>query len=559
MNKREQAHQLHQQGNLQEAETLYHQLLEENPDQIDVLHALAILYAQSEKYDDALTTLDKAIKIDNALPALYNSKGNIFLRLNKPEAATHEYQKAIECDDQYAAAFNNLGNAYNAQNQLDKAKEQYEKAIALNEHYSDAHYNLGILMAKLGESDKAITYLKKALELNPNRPAAHGQLAEIYLQQGDYLNAIEHYQNRLDFEPEHTDAFFGLGQAYLQNHQMDDAIAAFKKVLILQPKHPEANHYMGNTYLADNNPNTALNYYFRQLENQPMMESYYNIGVLLMHQNRHKESIQYLEQASAMDPDYLPVHINLGALYLKLNRTADAIRHYEASLSIKPNDPEIQHILSALKEGKTPDQAPKEYLQHLFDQYSPYYDKHLTEALQYKAHELLLNAIKEESDVETHEWIILDLGCGTGLCGELFKPYAKKLIGIDISEKMIELADEKNIYDALKVTDVEAALDEFKNNNLIIAGDVFSYVGKMDAIYQKAYDALKPGGLFAFSVEKTYTEPYELQKTIRYAHSKTYLDSLAKATQFKTLRFDNIILRKQRNQPVEGYLVVLQR
>lgn len=553
------AYQLHQCGKLAEAEALYQQLLEENSKQVDVLHALAILYAQLKKYDHALTTLDQAIEIDNTLASLYNSKGNVYLHLGKYDEAIRQYKKAIRCDDHYAVAFNNLGKVYYSKEQLDKANEYYEKAIHFMDHYADAHYNLGILLTRLGENKKAETQLEKALELNPNRSAAYGQLAEIYLNEGNYIKAIEYYQKRLDYEPEHTASFFALGQAYLQNDQTEDAIAALKKTLILQPKHPEANHYLANAELAIGDANMALNYYFRQLEIHPMMESYYNIGVLLMHQNRYKESISYLEHAAQLEPSYLPIHVNLGAIYLKLNRIPDTIRHYKEALKIKPDDAEIQYILSALEKGQTPDQAPAEYLSHLFDQYATYYDKHLTEHLQYKAHELLFKAVEEEGIVENSQWTILDLGCGTGLCAQLFKRSAKKLIGIDISEKMIEIAKEKNIYDILKVENVESALDEFKENDLILASDVFSYIGKLELIYERVFEALHSGGLFAYTVEKTYTEPYELQKTLRYAHSKKYIDELTKKSGFTMIRFDKIVLRKQHNTPVEGYLVVLKK
>ncbi len=522
-----------------------------------MLHALAVLYAQTEKYDDALTTLDKAITADPNTAALYNSKGNVFLRLGKLEDAITQYHKAIELDAKYAVAHNNLGKAHYEQEKLDQARECYEKAITLNPNYSDAYYNLGILLAKLGENKAAIAALNRTIQLAPERAAAYGQLAEVYMNKGNYQKAIENYHQRIEHQPEHTESYHVLGQAYLQNQQPEEAITAFEQTLALQPKHPECNHNLANAYLQSGDSNKALNYYFRQLEIEPMIESYYNIGVLLMHQNRHKESLQYLERVAEMDPDYLPVHINLGALYLKMNRYPDAIKHYEAALKIKPDDAEIQHILTAISKGETPEKAPTEYLQHLFDQYATYYDKHLTKHLKYQAHELLYKAIHEESDIDAPEWTILDLGCGTGLCGELFKSFARRLIGIDISEQMIAAAKEKNVYDELKVQEVEAALDTFKDNDFIVAGDVFSYIGKLDNVFKKAKAALKPNSLFAFTVEKTYTEPYELQQTIRYAHSKKYLESLIKTNGFQTLRFDTIVLRKQKNVPVEGYLVLL--
>jgi len=552
-----QAQQLHIEGQLKDAETLYQEILQENPDQSDVLHALAVLYAQTGKYDDALVALDKAITLEPHIVALYNSKGNVFLRLNNHEAAAKQYQKAIDLDAQYAPAYNNLGKTYYEQEKLDQAKEYYGKAITLNANYADAYFNLGILLAKLGENGQAIDALKHTIQLTPKRATAFGQLAEVYRTDGNYQKAIENYNKRIELQPEHTETYHVLGQTYLQNQQPEEAIIAFEQTLAFQPKHPECNQDIGNAHLQSGDPSKALNYYFRQLEIEPMSETYYNIGVIFMHQNRHKESAQYLEHAARMDPDYLPVHINLGALFLKINRYPDAIKHYQEALRIKPDDAEIQHILTAISKGEAPEKAPTEYLQHLFDQYAKYYDKHLTEHLHYQAHKLLFETIREESDDDNPEWTILDLGCGTGLCGELFKPFAKRLIGIDISENMIAAAKEKNLYDELKVQEVEDALDTFKDNDFIVAGDVFSYIGKLDEIFKKAKAALKPNGLFAFTVEKTDTEPYELQQTIRYAHSKTYLESLIKANTFQTLRFDTIELRKQKNVPVEGYLIVL--
>jgi predicted TPR repeat methyltransferase len=551
------AYQLHQQGQLAEAEALYLELLQADPKQVDILHGLAALYGQSKKHDQALKTINQAIEVEPHHAALYNSKGNIYLGLNQPDEAIKQYEKAIACDEYYAIAYNNLGKSYYTQDKLDQAKTYYKKAIELVDHYGDAHYNLAILLTKLGDNKPAILHLERCLFLNPQRPMAYGQLAEVCLHEGDYLKAIENYQQRLDLEPEHTASYFALGQAYLEAHQMDDAIAAFKKTLIMQPNHLEANHYLGNAHLGSGDTETAINYYYRQLEAKPMVESYYNIGVLLMRQNRHKESIQYLEHAAKLEPSYLPVHINLGALYLKLNHIPDAIRHYEDALTIQPDDAEIQHILSALSGETTPDKAPTEYLSHLFDQYATYYDKHLTESLEYKAHELLFKAIEEESQINGPEWTILDLGCGTGLCGNLLKRFAKKLIGIDVAEKMVALAKEKDLYDVLEVMDVDTALSDFKDNDLIVAGDVFSYIGKLDGTFRKAHTALNPKGLFAFTVEKTYVEPYELQQSIRYAHSKKYLSTLAESSRFKVLRINNIVLRKQRKVPVEGYLVIL--
>ncbi len=206
---------------------------------------------------------------------------------------------------------------------------------------------------------------------------------------------------------------------------------------------------------------------------------------------------------------------------------------------------------------KFPKRPPKEYIQSLFDQYAAYFDKHLIEILHYKVPELLYKSIEQETKIKKHSWNILDLGCGTGLCGEKFRPIAKKLIGIDLSEKMIEVAKRKNIYDELHVSDIHQALQKQQDLDLIIAGDTFVYIGDLAKTFSDCKNALRESGLLAFTIEKTTQYPYELQKSARFAHGKKYIEELAKQNNFKIQQCNNIVLRKQRNKSIEGYLYVL--
>ena len=166
--------------------------------------------------------------------------------------------------------------------------------------------------------------------------------------------------------------------------------------------------------------------------------------------------------------------------------TSSAEKHFLKALEIQPHDPEIEYILSSISENEEkPNHAPKEYLQHLFDEYAPHFDKHLTEFLKYETPKNIAKAITEELGTEKDELTILDLGCGTGLAGNELQPLAKNLIGIDISEKMIEAANQKEIYDKLEVMDINQALKHYTNNDLIIATDVFTYVGDLTEIFKK--------------------------------------------------------------------------
>ncbi len=155
---------------------------------------------------------------------------------------------------------------------------------------------------------------------------------------------------------------------------------------------------------------------------------------------------------------------------------------------------------------------------------------------------------------------ILDLGCGTGLCGPLLRPIAGTLCGVDLSPAMIEKAKARGVYDRLEVCDLVQALRKMPRSfDLLVAADVLIYFGDMMPTFEAAAEALRPGGLFAFTVESGNVDRYELeQKTRRYVHSKSYLQRLASMFGFKEESFEEIVIRMNAGVPVAGYLVLLR-
>lgn len=455
--------------------------------------------------------------------------------------------------------YNSLGNAYRRASQWDDAAIAYRKAIELDSNYALAHVNLGILLTAMQKEDDAIIHLKTALTLNPHLTPALNQLGDIYLRRDCYSDALDVFLKCLDKMPENTELNYRLGVVYFKLRDFDRAKMQFEKVLILDYKHPDINQLLANTFLEMGDHEKAMHYYFYQLERDPWFETFYNLGVLFMMKERLKDALNYFNRAIELRPDDLATLLNLGNIYLKKNQIELAMTYYEKANQLNSNDPEIEHILAALKQ-KTPASAPSKYITHLFDQYAPYYEKHLTEALKYEVPQKIVQTIQLEYPYFSDQrWKIIDLGCGTGLCGALLKPVASKLIGVDLSENMLIVAREKQIYDELIAKDITSALTRFSSMDLVVAADVFTYCGDLELTFKNTANALIQNGIFIFTVEKTVKDDFVLQQNIRYAHSKMYLDSLITAHDFDVICFNNIVLRQQKNEAVEGYLVFLRK
>ncbi len=535
----------------------YEQLLENNPRDADALHALGILLAQTQHYAEALDKVQRAIDIKPTNASYYNSLGNIFRRSHQLDLAQKAYQKAIKINSNYPIAHNNLGNVFFEKNEFVSAKKSYEKAIALKENYADAYAHLGILFTKIEDDQAAMTALQKAISINPDLLSALNQLGDCYLRCGKYEAARDLFLQYVEKNPRNAESQHRLGIAYFSLRHFDQAKQQFEQALVLNNRHEEANQYLANTHLELRDHEKAMHYYFRQLDINPLFDTYYNLGVLLMMKDRFKDALLYFDQALQINPHDSATHLNCGSIYLKSNQIEKAIESYECAQQLNPHDDEIKHILSAIKQHQTPSSAPSSYVTHLFDQYAAYYDYHLTQRLEYTVPQKIMDLLQLEFSPFS-DWTVVDLGCGTGLFGELIEPFSKKSIGVDLSENMLSIAREKNCYHELICADIVEALPRFSLVDLISAADVFAYLGDLDPVFSAAKKALNKNGIFVFTIEKTAENDFILQTSIRYAHGKKYIESLCDTHSFEIVSFNNVVLRKQKNEPVEGYLVVLR-
>jgi predicted TPR repeat methyltransferase len=178
--------------------------------------------------------------------------------------------------------------------------------------------------------------------------------------------------------------------------------------------------------------------------------------------------------------------------------------------------------------------------------------------LKYQIPDLLVGMV--ERFVASRDLDVLDLGCGTGLAGLRLRPLAGNLTGVDVSPRMIGLAQDRGAYDELVCAELTDFLQtQIESFDLAIAADVFVYIGDLTSVFAGVRGALKQGGHFAFSVEASEQQDFVLGASLRYAHSAGYVRKLAGEHGFTLAAVEPTVVRQQDGMDVPGYIAMLRR
>jgi predicted TPR repeat methyltransferase len=291
------------------------------------------------------------------------------------------------------------------------------------------------------------------------------------------------------------------------------------------------------------------------------VDAHYNLGQAYMHQRKLEEAAASYREVVRLNPAHADAWNNLGNALHDLRKRDEAIACYREALRLRPDFTGTHYRLAALGGAPMPEKPPVEYVVRLFDKYADNFEQQLVQELEYQTPELLNGLVRRHVAATAASLNVLDLGCGTGLCGPLLRDLARTLVGVDISAGMIAKARAKNAYDKLLVGDI-AALDRSWNGNvdLVVAADVFPYVGDLKPAFEACRVVLRTGGHFAFSTEALEQgESYLLRATDRYAHSADYVRQVSAAAGFAEIEMERVVLRKDRGKPVDGYIFLVSK
>ena len=382
----------------------------------------------------------------------------------------------------------------------------------------------GIEHFENGRLEPARICFEKCQALTPGRPSVLGNLGITLFHLRRWEAAIPVLRQATTADPSLAEAWACLGLANEARGQWQAAAEALEKALALSPQQVRLWLSLGQVSLRLGNVEDALRAFDRALQE---------------------------------DPGCAPAWSERGSLMRELHRFEEAANCFERALALG-GDPELNGFyLASVRDGDAPTTPPRRYVEGLFDDYAADFQSHVVEELGYRGFEVLLKPLLDTGKRYGH---VLDLGCGTGLCGPLIAPRADTIDGVDVSGAMLEQARKLGVYREL----VHADLGEFLaatalRPDLILAADVFIYVGDLAAVFRSARRILEPGGCLAFTVELARKgHDMQLLPSLRYAHSEAYVRRLADEARFTSVRISEAPIRHDQTTPIMGLYVYLE-
>ena len=522
---------------LDEAAECYRRAVSMNPDSVDACVGLGFVLSEKKQYREAEQSLRQALASDSGNADAHYLLGTIAKYRNDPRGSIEHFTRALEGKPDFEFAYRELSIALFQGGEIQQAKDVLGKALSVYPESAEFQLNLGNLLSHEKDYDKAIACFEKALALQPGSAEYHKNLADVLRKRNRLEEAVASYQKALWFEPNLVDAHVGLGSVMQSEGKLDQATACYERAVALKPECAAAQVGLGN-----------------------VEESH----------GRTDEAIARYRRAVALEPEFAAARQLLGNALLARGATKEAVACFEEVVRLDPESA-VKHLIAALSGGDS-ERAPSAYVERLFDQYADKFDSHLVEVLGYSVPEKLAELLRPHSDPNGEQWAVLDLGCGTGLSGAAIAPYARQIVGVDLSAKMLEKARERNLYLRLEQGDLLTKMqgEAPSSYDVVFAADVFVYLGKLDDLVNQTQRLLRPGGLFAFSVESldaltdaaaalSDQRDHKLNITGRYAHSSAYLARMAAHSNFDVVSTTETQSRLDKGKPVQGYLALWRR
>jgi serine/threonine-protein kinase len=264
--------------------------------------------------DEAMANCSRAARLDDRLPAIYVTLGQLHSQSGKDDLALEEFQHALQLDPHSAEALTGTASAYESMGRIKEAEDEFKRAVALRPDYWDGYNSLGVFYDRQQRYPEAIAQLKKVVELTPDNAQAYSNLAAVYLDTTDpklIPEAQAALTKSVAIAPSYP-AYANLGSLYYNEGRYAESAAMTEKALAINDKDFQVWYNLLQCYRWLKQTDKAANAAARTTQ---LLES--------------------LVQSKPQDPE---IQSALGMLYAAQKQPDKAVPHIEAALALGAKD-----------------------------------------------------------------------------------------------------------------------------------------------------------------------------------------------------------------------------
>ncbi|MBF0590241.1 MAG: tetratricopeptide repeat protein [Magnetococcales bacterium] len=330
----------HQSGQLTEAEQLYRQILEADPQQTDALHLLGVICMQSARLDQALLLIRESLKLHPEQAAPHINLGHTLLEMEQPQEALNHFQRAADIDSENHEPYRLMAQLHQRQGDLKQAAHAYEQALARHPNGLEMQNELGSIWLQLGHPHAAAKRFRQALDMEHHHLELHNNLGNALLAMDRTDEAIDSYQTGLGIEADHATLLGNLANALRKKGHLDQALTWAQKGISLHPNDPQLHNHLGNIYRDRIQKPEARRCYEAALTIDPTHgEALINLAGLLRGMDLLEEALELAKRATVLRPNDILTHNALGSIYQDLGDMDQAVRCYQQVQKPAPNSP----------------------------------------------------------------------------------------------------------------------------------------------------------------------------------------------------------------------------
>jgi len=200
-------------------------------DKLPEVHAtLGNVYRATGKYSESVAELNRAISLAPNSDEFYRRLGDVYLDSGNNAKALEAYQRAVQLNPYFWRNYNSLGRGYVHQADYPKALQAFQQVTVLESDIDIGYENVGNMYLQQAKYQESIPYFQRALQIRPNF-ATYSNLGTSYLFLKQYSNATEMFEKAVALNPNDTMMVLNLADAYRGAGQQDKARTTYQQAV----------------------------------------------------------------------------------------------------------------------------------------------------------------------------------------------------------------------------------------------------------------------------------------------------------------------------------------